>query len=378
MNPEAPDRRARSAGTVVCDSSICLVDGERGRLSFRGYDVADLAGQAAYEEVAGLLWSGGLPSRGVLDSLRADLTEAATLPGPVEELLRRVPPGASPMAVLRTAISALGLFDPDAADNSEPANARKAVRLTAQAPVIVAGFHRLREGEEPLRVLPDLGFAANYIYMITGSQASEGVVRALDTALVLHADHDLNTSTFAARVAASTLSEMHSAVAAAIGTLKGPLHGGAGEAVMRLLELIGSPERVEPMVRAVLDAKGRVPGFGHTVYRVEDPRVRILREISVRMGEFTGEPMWHRLAAMVEESMTSLRPLHANVDLYSATLYRALGIPPDLFTATFAVARMAGWTAHLLEQYRDNRMIRPLSNYVGPPPRAFVTLDERR
>lgn len=375
--PAAPNRRARIEGTVIGDSSICLVDGEGGRLAYRGYDVADLAENATYEEVAALLWQGWLPSRGTLESLRADLTAGGALPEPVADVLRKVPPGAPPMAALRTMVSVLGLFDPDAGDNSAGANMRKAVRLTAQTATLVAGFHRVREGEDPLEMRSDLGHAANYIYMIRGAPASEEVVRALDAALVLHADHDLNVSTFSARVTASTLSEMHSAVVSAIGALKGPLHGGANEAVMRLLERIGSPQRAEPVVRAMLDAGRRIPGFGHTVYRVEDPRVRILREMSRRMGELAGEPIWHELATKVEELTTSLRPAYANVDLYSATLYRALGIPADLSTATFAVARMAGWTAHVLEQYSDNRMIRPTANYVGPPRREFVRLEAR-
>ncbi|MDR7482410.1 MAG: citrate synthase [Armatimonadota bacterium] len=365
-------------GVVAGTSSICLVDGARGRLLYRGYDAADLADRATFEEVAYLLWHGDLPARPALDQLRADLVAAGRLPAPLVQMLRLVPAGAHPMAVLRTAVSALAHFDPDAQDNSPAANLRKAVRLTAQVAAVVAGFQRLRTGAEPLTPLPTLGHAANFLYLLHGTLPDAEVARALDVVLILHADHEFNASAFAARVTAATLSDLHSAVVSAIGTLKGPLHGGANEEVMRLLEQIGTVDRVEPVIAEMLEARKKVPGFGHRVYRTEDPRARILRPLSQRLGERAGDPRWYELTRRVEEVTTAARKIHANVDLYSASVYRAMGIPMDLYTAVFAVSRIAGWTAHVMEQYADNRLIRPVSEYVGPLDRAFVPLEQRR
>ncbi|MDR7554818.1 MAG: citrate synthase [Armatimonadota bacterium] len=365
-------------GVVAGLSSICLVDGVHGRLIYRGYDAIELAERATFEEVAYLLWHGDLPSRSALDQLRADLVAAGRLPGPVVQVLRLVPPDAHPMAVLRTAVSALAHFDPEAADNAPAANLRKAVRLTAQVAAIVAGFHRLRTGAEPLPPLPTLGHAANFLYQLHGAAPDPEVARALDVVLILHADHEFNASTFSARVTAATLSDLHSAVVSAIGTLKGPLHGGANEEVMRLLEQIGTVERVEPVITEMLAAKKKVPGFGHRVYRTEDPRARILRPLSKRLGERAGDVRWYELTRRVEDVVTAQRKIHANVDLYSASVYRAMGIPTDLYTAVFAVSRIVGWTAHVMEQYADNRLIRPVSEYVGPLDRTFVPLEERR
>lgn len=365
------------AGVVAGDSAICLVDGERGRLVYRGYDAADLAEHATFEEVAYLLWYGELPTRGALDALGSGLLRAGSIPGPALDLLREIPAGAQPMAALRTMVSVLGHFDPEAGDGSPDANLRKAVRLTAQVPAVIAAFHRLRTGGDPLAPLAGLSHAGNYLYMLGGEVPGPRAARALDVALILHADHEFNASTFAARVTAATLSDIHSTVVSAIGTLKGSLHGGANEDVMRLLERIGSPKRVEPVLLEMLEAKKKIPGFGHRVYRTEDPRARFLRKVSEQLGEESGEPLWYRLTRGVEEVMTSRRHIFANVDLYSASIYRTLGIPMDLYTATFAVSRVAGWTAHALEQYADNRLIRPVAHYTGRHERAYVPIEAR-
>lgn len=364
-------------GVVAGVSSICLVDGIQGRLIYRGYNAAELAEQSTFEEVAFLLWHGDLPTRSVLDALRAELLTAGTLPAPVLDILKRIPTSAHPMAVLRTMTSVLGHFDPDAADNSPAANVRKAVRLTAQIAALVAGFHRLRGGAAPLAPQAGLSHAGNYLYMLHGKTPDPEVARALDVAFILHADHEFNASTFAARVTAATLSDLHSAIVSAIGTLKGPLHGGANEEVMRLLERIGSVDRAEAVIGEILAAKKKVPGFGHRVYRTEDPRAKILRPLSQRLGERARDPLWYQLTRKVEEITTTQRKIFANVDLYSASVYRSMGIPMDLYTATFAVSRISGWTAHVLEQYADNRLIRPLSEYVGPTSRAFIPIVAR-
>jgi citrate synthase len=305
------------------------------------------------------------------------LLNAGTLVMPVMEFLRKIPAGAQPMALLRTMTSVLGHFDPDAADSSPAASARKAVRLTAQIPALVTGFARLRAGATPQVPQAGLSHAGNYLYMMHGRVPDPEVARALDVALILHADHEFNASTFAARVTAATLSDLHSAIVSAIGTLKGPLHGGANEEVMRLLERIGRVDRVEPVIAEILAAKKKVPGFGHRVYRTEDPRAKILRPLSQRLGERAGDPLWHQLTQRVDEVTITQRKIFPNVDLYSASVYRSMGIPMDLYTATFAVSRIAGWTAHVLEQYADNRLIRPLSEYVGPTSRAFIPIDQR-
>lgn len=364
-------------GVVAGTSSICFIDGARGRLVYRGYDVADLAGHATFEEVAYLLWHGDLPTRNQLEGLKADLAQARTLSPAIFEILKKLPAGSHPMAVLRTMTSVLGHFDPDAGDSAPAANLRKAIRLTAQIPSLVAAFHRLRHGAEPLGPQPGLSHAGNYLYMLHGTLPQAEVAQALDLVLVLHADHEFNASTFAARATAATLSDMHSSIVSAIGTLKGSLHGGANEDVMRLLERIGSVDRVEPLISEMLAAKKRIPGFGHRVYRTEDPRVRFLRPMAQRLGERAGDPLWFQLTRRVEEVTTAQRQIFANVDLYSASVYRAMGIPTDMYTATFTVSRIAGWTAHVMEQYGDNRLIRPVAEYVGPTDRTFQPLDAR-
>jgi len=364
-------------GVVVLESKICFVDGLEGRLLYEGYNIHDLAEHATFEEVAYLLWHGDLPTRDQLDRLNLDLAAARALPEPVMALMKAFPTDALPMDVLRTAVSALGVYDPDSRDNSAEANLRKSVRLTAQIGTVVAAAERLRTGKPPVAPDRDLSHAANFLYMLWGKKADADSVRALDIALVLHADHELNASTFAARVTAATLADMHSAITSAIGTLKGPLHGGANENVMRLLLKAGQPANAIPTVEAMLAAKQKVPGFGHRVYKTEDPRATHLRRMSEVLTRQHGMPQYYEMSRAIEQYMLKEKRIYANVDFYSATVYYALGIPIDLFTPVFAVSRISGWSAHVLEQYADNRLIRPRAEYVGPRNRVFVPIDQR-
>ena len=364
-------------GVVVLESKICFVDGLEGRLLYEGYNIHDLAEHATFEEVAYLLWHGDLPTRDQLDRLNLDLAAARALPEPVMALMKAFPTDALPMDVLRTAVSALGVYDPDSRDNSAEANLRKSVRLTAQIGTVVAAAERLRTGKPPVAPDRDLSHAANFLYMLWGKKADADSVRALDIALVLHADHELNASTFAARVTAATLADMHSAITSAIGTLKGPLHGGANENVMRLLLKAGRPANAVPTVEAMLAAKQKVPGFGHRVYKTEDPRATHLRKMSEVLTRRHGMPQYYEMSQAIEQYMLKEKRIYANVDFYSATVYYALGIPIDLFTPVFAVSRISGWSAHVLEQYADNRLIRPRAEYVGPRNRVFAPIDQR-
>jgi citrate synthase len=368
-------------GIVVSESRICFVDGVEGRLLYQGYDIHDLAEHASFEEVAYLLWHGDLPSAAQLEQLKRDLAQARALPAPVMAALTSCPAAALPMDVLRTAVSALGVCDPDAAVNTPEANVRKSIRLVAQMATLVAAIGRLRAGQGPVAPDPALSHAANFLYMLNGRPADEESVRAIDIALVLHADHELNASTFSARVTAATLADMHSAITSAVGTLKGPLHGGANEAVMRMLLAIGGggdPAAARTAVEQRLAAKQKVPGFGHRVYKTEDPRATHLRRMSEALGRRHGQPQWFTMSREIEETMLREKHLYANVDFYSASVYYVLGIPLELFTPVFAVSRIAGWTAHVLEQYADNRLIRPRAEYVGPRRRAFTPIGDRR
>ena len=366
--------------TVATTSAICYLDGDQGVLAYCGYDIHDLARHSTFEEVCYLLWHGRLPTRAELGDLQSQLVAARQVPEPVLRLMRALPPG-NCMDALRTLTSALGHYDPDAADNSPQANYRKAVRLTAQIGSLVATMGRVNAGGGPIQPDPVLGHAANFLYMLTGERPSGLGTRAFDVALILHADHELNASTFAARVAAATLTDIHSATVAAIGALKGPLHGGANADVMRLLLEIGgdSPaEKAEEAVRAKLARKEKIPGFGHRVYHTEDPRATHLREMSRDLGQRAGEPIWFDMSQRIEALVKSEKKLNPNVDFYSASTYHALGIATDLFTPIFAVSRISGWTAHVLEQYANNRLIRPRTDYVGPTyPQQFSPLDQR-
>jgi 2-methylcitrate synthase len=365
---------------VAATSAICYLDGERGVLAYCGYDIHDLAERATFEEVCYLLWHRRLPNRAEVGDLSSALAAARPLPEPILRLMRGLPPSDG-MDALRTLASALGHYDRDAADNSPQANYRKAVRLTGQIASLVATWGRLAAGGGPVQPDPALGHAANFLYMLTGERPSALASKAFDVALVLHADHELNASTFAGRVAAATLTDIHSAIVAAIGTLKGPLHGGANADVMRLLLEIGEdapPARVEEIIKAKLARKEKIPGFGHRVYRTEDPRATHLRRMSRELGERAGKARWFERSQQIENVVKSSKKLNANVDFYSASTYYVLGIPIDLFTPVFAVSRISGWTAHILEQYANNRLIRPRTDYIGPKyPQAFVPLDQR-
>jgi citrate synthase len=365
---------------VATASGICYLDGERGVLAYCGYDIHDLAQQATFEETCHLLWHGRLPSRAELGDLQSLLTAARPISPALLRLMRSLPPGDG-MDSLRTLTSALAHYDPEANDSSGPANGRKAVRLTAQMASLVATTGRLNAGGGPIDPDPGLGHAANFLYMLTGDRPGALAARAFDIALVLHADHELNASTFAARVTAATLSDLHSAVVSGIGALKGPLHGGANADVMRLLQEIGedaSDGRVEDVIRGKLARREKIPGFGHRVYRTEDPRATHLRRMSRELGQQAGKPRWFEMTERIERLVMAEKKLYPNVDLYSASLYHVLGIPLELFTPIFAVSRIAGWTAHVIEQYRNNRLIRPRTEYVGPSyPQRYVPLDRR-
>ncbi len=365
-------------GIVVSHSRICFVDGLRGRMLYQGYDIHDLAQHATFEEVAYLLWRGELPTGPQLAQLTSDLARSRPLPDPVLRAVQAFPPDALPMDVLRTAVSTLGIYDPDSRDSTAAADVRKSIRLTAQIATIVAAIGRLRAGERPVAPDPGLGHAANFLYMLSGKRAAEESTRAVDVALVLHADHELNASTFSARVTAATLADMHSAITSAIGTLKGPLHGGANENVMRMLLGIGDPAKAVAAAAGMLGAKQKIPGFGHRVYKTEDPRATHLRQMSETLGRRHGQPQWFEISRAIEQHMLREKHLYANVDFYSASVYYVLGIPIELFTPVFAVSRISGWTAHVLEQYADNRLIRPRAEYVGPRDRTFVPIEQRR
>jgi citrate synthase len=373
---------------VATSSAICYLDGDRGVLAYCGYDIHDLAQRATFEEVCYLLWHRRLPTRAELGDLQTQLAAARALPEPVLRLMRTLPAGtglpraqSSGMDLLRTLTSALSHYDPDATDDSPAANDRKAIRLTSQIASIVATMGRVSAGGGPIQPDPVLSHAANFLYMLTGERPSALATRAFDVALILHADHELNASTFAARVAAATLTDIHSSIVAAIGTLKGPLHGGANADVMRLLLEIGAdapPEKAADLVRAKLARKEKIPGFGHRVYRTEDPRATHLRQMSKELTAKAGQPVWYEMSQRIEAVVRSEKKLNPNVDFYSASTYYALGIPVDLFTPIFAVSRISGWTAHVLEQYANNRLIRPRADYIGPPyPQRYVPLEAR-
>ena len=375
-----PKPKAGLEDVVAATSSICYLDGDRGVLAYYGYDIHDLARGASFEEVCYLLWHGRLPDRAELGDLQSQLTAARPVSEPVLRLMKQLP-ASDGMDSLRTLTSVLGQFDPETADGSQQANYRKAVRLTAQIASLVATYGRLQAGGGPIQPDPALGHAANFLYMLTGDRPSALAARAFDIALVLHADHELNASTFAARVAAATLTDLYSAIVGAIGALKGPLHGGANADVMRLLIDIGqdaSPDRVDEAIRGRLARKVKIPGFGHRVYRTEDPRATHLRRMSKELGERQGNSRWFDMSQRIEKLVSGEKKLYPNVDFYSASTYYTLGIPIDLFTPIFAVSRVSGWTAHCLEQYANNRLIRPRTDYIGPQyPQSFVPLDQR-
>jgi citrate synthase len=365
---------------VAASSAICYLDGDRGVLAYYGYDIHDLARGASFEEVCYLLWHGRLPNRAELGDLQSQLAAARPLSEPVLRLMKQLP-SSDGMDMLRTLTSALGQYDPEAADNSQAANYRKAVRLTAQLGSLVATYGRMQAGGGPIQPDPALGHAANFLYMLTGTRPAALSIHAFDVALVLHADHELNASTFAARVAAATLTDLYSAVVGAIGALKGPLHGGANADVMRMLIEIGPdapPDRIDDAIRGKLAKKVKIPGFGHRVYHTEDPRATHLRRMSKELGERAGNTRWFEMSQRIENLVKSEKKLNPNVDFYSASTYYTLGIPIDLFTPIFAVSRISGWTAHVLEQYANNRLIRPRADYIGPEyPQRYIPVESR-
>ncbi len=362
-------------GVIALESAISTIIDST--LIYRGISIDELADNATYEEVVYLLWYGHLPTARALEEFQQQLAANRTVPAPVLDFLRTQPAQADTMDVLRTAVSLLALYDPETADMSTEANLRKGMRLVGQFPTIVAAMGRLRQGLEPLAPRSDLTAAANFLYMLHGREPDPLAIRAFDEALVLHADHELNASTFALRVAASTLADLHTAVVAALAALKGPLHGGANERVMEMLERIGDVSRAEAYIREALARRERIMGFGHRVYKHGDPRARHLRELSRLLADRSGDRRWYEISVRIEELMLQLKNLYPNVDFYAASVYRYLGIPTELFTPIFSCSRVAGWVAHTLEQYQDNRLIRPRAEYTGPLGLHYVPLDQR-
>jgi citrate synthase len=359
-----PNTGAGLEGVVAGESEICYIDGYEGVLSYRGYNIHTLADHATFEETVWLLWKGTLPTKAEIATLKADLVAHSAIPGPVEAFLKANLKGA-PMDVLRTAVSMLSLYDPAAKDMSPAANQLKATKLMAQTSTIVSSFGRLRAGQSVIPADPSLTFAGNFLYCLTGKKPDSVMEHTFDVALILHADHELNASTFAARVTAATLSDIYSAVTSAIGALKGPLHGGANEDVIKILLEVGSSDKAVERVHEMFAKKIKIPGFGHRVYRTEDPRATHLRIMSEALGKSTGHEDLYLMSKRVEETVNGEKKLNPNVDFYSASTYYSLGIPIDLFTPIFAVSRMSGWTAHVLEQYHNNRLIRPRAEYKG-------------
>jgi citrate synthase len=366
-------------GVVATTSKICYIDGDNGVLAYGGIDIHELADKSNFEETCYLLWHGRLPSATELKELRQRLASERKLDPAIINFLREAPKDAAPMDVLRTAVSALGLYDPDRSNNAHDANVSKAIRLTSQIAMIVAAYDRIRKGKNVVQPDPSLSHAANFLLLLSGERPSGTAERALDIALILHADHELNASTFAARVTAATLSDMHSAVTSAIGALKGPLHGGANEAVFHILEKIDA-SGADPVeyVRQMLAQKKKISGFGHRVYHTEDPRATHLRRMSEDLCNSSGQPKWFEMSRKIEQFVKAEKNLNANVDFYSASTYHVLGIDVDLFTPIFAVSRISGWGAHVIEQLDDNRLIRPRADYIGPSyPQHWVPLGQR-
>jgi citrate synthase len=366
-------------GVVATTSSICYIDGDQGVLAYRGIDIHELADHSTFEETCYLLWYGHLPSRSELKEIRERLAAERKMDPAILNLLRSAPSQVVPMDVLRTAVSALAFYDVDETKNDHEANIRKSIRLTSQVAMIVAAYDRIRKGKPVVESDPALSHAANFLLLLNGAKPSETAERALDIALILHADHELNASTFAARVTAATLSDMHSAITSAIGCLKGPLHGGANEAVFHILEAINTA-KADPVeyIKKMLAEKKKVPGFGHRVYTTEDPRATHLRKMSQDLGSSNGQRQWFEMSQAIEKFVKAEKKLNANVDFYSASTYHTLGIDVDLFTPVFAVSRVSGWTAHVIEQLDDNRLIRPRADYIGPAyPQHWVPIEKR-
>ena len=362
-------------GIVAAESSICsIVDGV---LCYGGINIDELAEHATFEEVIYLLWHRTLPKRDQLEELKKQLGENAAVPQEVLDSIRNYPQGVHPMAALRTAVSTLALYDQEAQEMTPEANYRKSIRLMAQTPTIIAAFARLRKGLEPVAPRKDFTIPQNFLYMLTGKEPTETAVKAFDVALILHADHELNASTFAARVTVATLTDIYSGIVSAVGTLKGPLHGGANEAVAKMLTEIGSIDNVESYVRKKLDNKEKIMGFGHRVYKNGDPRAKWLKQMSRELTAQVGRQDLYEMSVKIDEMVSSEKGLKPNVDFYSASVYISLGLEIDLFTPIFAISRMSGWTAHIMEQYENNRLIRPRAEYTGPVNQHYVPIDQR-
>ena len=364
-------------GVVAAETRLCDLDGANGRLAYRGYDIADLARQASFEEVVHLLLQGDLPNPAQLDGLVVQLTAARAVPPELLQAFRLMPKDTDPMRVLQVAVAILGMSDPDTTDNSHAANVRKAVRLTSQVATAICAHHRVRQGREVIPPAAGLSHAASFLHMLTGDRPNQAAVKAFDASLTLYAEHELNASTFTTRVVTSTQSDMHSAVAAGVGALKGPLHGGAGEAVMRTLMEIGEVSNVDGFADRALAEKRRFMGMGHRVYKAGDPRAAILRGLAEEACRQSGQFKWYEMAVKLHERIGKAKGLIPNVDFYSAPLFYSLGIPVDLFTPVIAAGRIAGWSANIIEQHDDNRLIRPRAEYVGPKRRAFVEISKR-
>ena len=365
-------------GIVAAATQLSDVQGTIGKLAYRGYDINDLADHSTFEETVDLLWYGTLPTHDLLEKLTRKLVVARPLPHEVLEGMDLFPKHAPTMDVLRTVVSVLGLHDPDGASNSVSANVRKSIRLTAQMPTITAAWYNISQGRKPIPPRSDLSHAANFLYMLDGKAPTAEEAHILDIALILHMDHGLNASTFVARSIASTESDMYSAISGALGALKGPLHGGANEAVMKMLLKLGDESKIEPFVKEELAAHRKIFGFGHRIYRTTDPRAEQLRRIALMLADHTGNHKWVDLSEKMREVMHRERPeIYVNVDFYSASVYYTLGIPIDLFTPIFAISRVAGWTAHVMEQLMDNRIMRPSSVYVGPKDQQYVPINQR-
>lgn len=365
------------ADIVACDSDICFIDGDKGRLVYRGYDALELAKKSTFEEVAYLLWYGCLPRVREFKAFLDGFTGSMALPMETIMILRMFPKAATPMEVIRTAVSSLGHWDPDSGSTGLDACLRKAQRLTLRIPLLIAAHQRLREGLEPIQPIPGHGIAFNFLYTLQGKAPDPLIERAFDVALILHADHELNASTFAARVTAATLSDIYSSVTSAIGALKGPLHGGANMEVMQLIEEIGSPEKTEKIILDKLANKIKIPGFGHRVYRCEDPRVGVIREHARTITDYTGKSTTFEITREIERVVLEQTKVFPNVDLYSASLYSAMDLPRELFTPIFAISRTVGWTSHIMEQWSNNRLIRPRAEYVGPTDLHYINIEER-
>jgi citrate synthase len=364
-------------GVVAAETELCDLDGARGRLAYRGYDIEDLARKASFEEVAYLLWMGELPNTSELDRFKSELAAARPVPDELIKAFALMPKETDPNRVLQAAVAILGMHDPDATDNTHAANLRKAVRLTSQFPTAICAHHRVRSGQAPVPPDKDLSLAANFLYMLTGKKPSGITTKAFDASLVLYAEHELNASTFTTRVIAATLSDMHSAVAGGVGALKGTLHGGAGEAVMNTLLEIGTLDNVDAFVDKALGEKRRFMGMGHRVYTAGDPRAAILKGMAEEACRQSGQALWYDLAVKLHTKVNATKKLIPNVDFYSAPLFYSIGIPVDLFTPVIAASRIVGWTANLLEQYDDNRLIRPRADYKGPTGKKFVPVEQR-